>query len=216
MSVFNSHSSAILNADQTVNLYNGKRAGDEWLKAVVENAGATVLCPKIPEQFKDLKDWTRAGATSDDLRDAMVEAEQAAAVEAQEQADKLALLLNSICAFLSRYVVFQMPQQAQVLALWVVHCWVLGAFDYTPYLHVRSPEKQCGKSRLLDCLVLLVLKAPSVEVVLLLLLSVWAFCRFYYFAFYVIEHYVDPSYRFSGLWSFARYLLSRHHDRHSA
>ena len=83
MSVFNSHSSAILNADQTVNLYNGKRAGDEWLKAVVENAGATVLCPKIPEQFKDLNDWTRAGATSDDLRDAMVEAEQAAAVEAQ-------------------------------------------------------------------------------------------------------------------------------------
>jgi len=159
VSVFNSHSSAILNADQTVNLYNGKRAGDEWLKAVVENAGATVLCPKIPEQFKDLKDWTRAGATSDDLRDAMVEAEQAAAVEAQEQADKLALLLNSICAFLSRYVVFQMPQQAQVLALWVVHCWVLGAFDYTPYLHVRNPEKQCGKSRLLDCLVLLVLKA---------------------------------------------------------
>jgi len=142
-----------------VNLYNGKRAGDEWLKAVVENAGATVLCPKIPEQFKDLNDWTRAGATSDDLRDAMVEAEQAAAVEAQEQADKLALLLNSICAFLSRYVVFQMPQQAQVLALWIVHCWVLGAFDYTPYLHVRSPEKQCGKSRLLDCLVLLVLKA---------------------------------------------------------
>jgi hypothetical protein len=27
------------------------------------------------------------------------------------------------------------------------------------------------------------------------------FCRFYYFAFYVIEHYVDPGYRFSGLGS---------------
>ncbi len=43
----------------------------------------------------------------------------------------------------------------------------------------------------------------------LLGIAVWCFCRFYYFAFYVIEHYVDPGYRFSGLWSFARYLLAR-------
>jgi hypothetical protein len=38
---------------------------------------------------------------------------------------------------------------------------------------------------------------------------VWSFCRFYYFAFYVIEHYVDPSYRFSGLLSFALYLIQK-------
>lgn len=44
---------------------------------------------------------------------------------------------------------------------------------------------------------------------ILLAVSVWCFCRFYYFAFYVIQHYVDPTYRFSGLWSFARYLVSR-------
>src|SRR5262249_53585597 len=85
-----------------VNLQNGKRAGDGWLKDVTTHAGATVLCPKIPEQFKDLNDWTRAGATSDDLRDVMVEAKQEAANGAQEQADKLGSLLNSICAFLSR------------------------------------------------------------------------------------------------------------------
>jgi len=35
----------------------------------------------------------------------------------------------------------------------------------------------------------------------LLMISLWCFCRFYYFAFYVIEHYVDPGFRFSGLWS---------------
>lgn len=40
----------------------------------------------------------------------------------------------------------------------------------------------------------------------LLLISVWSFCRAYYFAFYVIEHYVDPGYKFSGLGSFVRYL----------
>ena len=33
---------------------------------------------------------------------------------------------------------------------------VIDAFDYTPYLHVNSPEKRCGKSRLLDCIELLV------------------------------------------------------------
>lgn len=56
---------------------------------------------------------------------------------------------------------------------------------------------------------LLVLHAPNITVVLLLVLSVWGFCRFYYFAFYVIEHYVDPTYRFSGLLSFFRYAIRR-------
>lgn len=56
---------------------------------------------------------------------------------------------------------------------------------------------------------LLVVEQPTWKTVLLLALSVWCFCRFYYFAFYVIERYVDPGYRFAGLWSFARYLLHR-------
>jgi hypothetical protein len=55
--------------------------------------------------------------------------------------------------------------------------------------------------------VLLFLDQPTLKVALLLALAIWCFCRFYYFVFYVIEHYVDPSYRFSGLLSFARYLL---------
>ncbi len=56
---------------------------------------------------------------------------------------------------------------------------------------------------------LLVLEQPTAKVVLLLALAIWCFCRFYYFAFYVLEHYVDPGYRFSGLWSFAVYLLRK-------
>ncbi len=43
----------------------------------------------------------------------------------------------------------------------------------------------------------------------LLAITIWSFCRLYYFAFYVIQHYVDPHYRFAGLWSFAKYLLRR-------
>lgn len=37
---------------------------------------------------------------------------------------------------------------------------------------------------------------------LLLALCVWGFCRAYYFAFYVIERWVDPSFKFSGLGHF--------------
>jgi hypothetical protein len=56
---------------------------------------------------------------------------------------------------------------------------------------------------------LLLLEHPSARVALLLALAVWAFARAYYFAFYVVEHYIDGRYRFSGLWSFSRYLLRR-------
>lgn len=55
--------------------------------------------------------------------------------------------------------------------------------------------------------VLLVLQAHNATVALLHGLAVWAFCRSYYFAFYVIQHYVDSDYRFSGLLSFLRYTL---------
>lgn len=53
--------------------------------------------------------------------------------------------------------------------------------------------------------VLLLLKAPHLSVAVLFILAVWSFCRFYYFAFYVIEHYVDSEYHFAGLLDFARY-----------
>lgn len=56
---------------------------------------------------------------------------------------------------------------------------------------------------------LLLAEHPSLKVALLLALAVWCFARAYYFAFYVIEHYVDGAYRFSGLWSFLLYLVRR-------
>ena len=61
--------------------------------------------------------------------------------------------------------------------------------------------------------ILLVLECPTWRAGLLLAVSVWCFCRSYYFAFYVIEHYVDPGYRFSGLGSFIRYCIGRRRGR---
>src|SRR6266571_7792094 len=60
---------------------------------------------------------------------------------------------------------------------------------------------------------LLLIEHPSLKAAVLLAVAVWCFCRFYYFAFYVIEHYVDSSYRFSGLWSFGRYLVQRRNGK---
>ena len=56
--------------------------------------------------------------------------------------------------------------------------------------------------------VLLLIEAASLKIIFLLLIAIWSFCRFYYFAFYVIQHYVDPGFRFAGLWDFARYILT--------
>jgi len=57
--------------------------------------------------------------------------------------------------------------------------------------------------------ILLFLDSPTWKTAVLLAVAVWSLCRFYYFAFYVIEKYVDSSYKFSGLISFARYLFRR-------
>jgi len=57
--------------------------------------------------------------------------------------------------------------------------------------------------------VLIWLEHPTLKMAALLALVIWCFCRAYYFAFYVIEHYVDPGYKFSGLGSFIAYLFRR-------
>jgi hypothetical protein len=56
---------------------------------------------------------------------------------------------------------------------------------------------------------LLLAEHPSLRTAALLAIAIWSFCRAYYFAFYVIQHYIDDGYRFAGLLSFARYWLGR-------
>ena len=56
---------------------------------------------------------------------------------------------------------------------------------------------------------LILMEAASLKVAVLLAVAVWGFCRSYYFAFYVIQHYADPGYRYSGLGSLLRYIFKR-------
>ena len=79
---------------------------------------------------------------------------------------------------------------------------------------IRSPWLLYSKAGLFVVIgvmasALLLVEHPSFKVAFLLALAIWSFARAYYFAFYVIEHYVDRSYRFAGLWSFAMYLIGR-------
>lgn len=56
---------------------------------------------------------------------------------------------------------------------------------------------------------LLLLEAPSGRMAALLVILVWSSCRFYYFLFYVLEKYVDPSLRYAGLLALFSHLRRR-------
>jgi hypothetical protein len=79
---------------------------------------------------------------------------------------------------------------------------------------IRSPRLLYLKAGLLLAVGLLasgllIAENPSGKVALLLAIAVWGFARAYYFAFYAIEHYIDGSYRFAGLFDFLKYALDR-------
>ena len=67
----------------------------------------------------------------------------------------LARLLDSLVEYLREYVVMA-PAQADAAALWAAHTHALDAAETTPFLNATSPEKRCGKTRLLDTLELVV------------------------------------------------------------
>jgi hypothetical protein len=79
---------------------------------------------------------------------------------------------------------------------------------------IQSPKLLYLKGALFLCLgllasAILLWEHPSVRFAALLAIAIWAFARAYYFAFYVIEHYIDAEYKYAGLLSFLRYLARR-------
>jgi hypothetical protein len=82
-------------------------------------------------------------------------------IRACDLSDKLVVTgsdaLNRVSSFIKQFVSMNDSQLA-ILALWVAHTHALQAAETTPYLSVTSAEKQCGKTRLLEVLSLLVAK----------------------------------------------------------
>ncbi len=67
-----------------------------------------------------------------------------------------ARLLDAASAFVARFVVLPSDAAETAVALFVLHTWALDAAASTPYLAVVSPEKQTGKSRMLEVTALIV------------------------------------------------------------
>ncbi len=60
-------------------------------------------------------------------------------------------LLCRLAAYVRRYVVLT-GEQADLIAIWIIHTYALDAADTTAYLEVVSAEKRSGKTRLLEVL----------------------------------------------------------------
>lgn len=64
-------------------------------------------------------------------------------------------LLDQINRMINKYVAFQSPYHSVVVALWVLHTWVVCGFYVTPRLILDSAEPGSGKTRVLELLALL-------------------------------------------------------------
>jgi hypothetical protein len=84
--------------------------------------------------------------TVDDLADALGEAE----------ARPLAAYLVAVEAFVLRYIAFPSEHEPVAIALWIAHAHLVEQFDTSPILAITSAELRSGKTRVLDCLELLV------------------------------------------------------------
>ena len=60
---------------------------------------------------------------------------------------------------------------------------------------------------------ILLIRSFDIETCALLAIAIWSFCRFYYFAFYVLHEYADPQFKYAGLWDLLFYLLGWKKDR---
>ena len=59
----------------------------------------------------------------------------------------LSAVLDEVVVFVRRYVGLT-PEQADAIALWVAHAWVISEWRITPYLFVTAPDLGCGKTLL--------------------------------------------------------------------
>jgi hypothetical protein len=64
-------------------------------------------------------------------------------------------VLDQVHAFLCEHVAFPSGHAAVATTLWAAHTHLVERFESTPRLALLSPEKQCGKSRVLELLDLL-------------------------------------------------------------
>jgi hypothetical protein len=126
-------------------------AGEKWLRDLCAYAGVTVAKAVVPTPYKDVNEWTKAGASAEDLYAAMWRNEVFHKPLKPEPIE-LGTLLDETMSALKRYITFTSDHQAVLTTLWIAHVHCIDHFDITGYLHITSPAKRCGKTNLLTCL----------------------------------------------------------------
>ena len=70
------------------------------------------------------------------------------------ESDSDATLFNDLCAFVYEHIDHQEPIMYKVVAVWIMHTYLIESFDYSPYLYLYGPIGT-GKSKQGEILVLL-------------------------------------------------------------
>ena len=76
-------------------------------------------------------------------------------VSEEHTGDRRRGVIQKTARFLTDYIILP-PYTPTVIASWVAAAWLSTAWDRFPHLYVFSPEKRCGKTRLLEALDLIV------------------------------------------------------------
>src|SRR5580700_9680832 len=71
-------------------------------------------------------------------------------------------VVDRVSSLVKRLVFLKDPSLYRLLALWIVHTYLVDEFEYTPYLFIHSPERCCGKTCLLSVLDFLVFKSSGI------------------------------------------------------
>ena len=70
-------------------------------------------------------------------------------------------VLDTTHDFLRRFLVMS-DDGLRVLSLWTFHTWAFAASETTPYISIRSPERESGKTRVIEVVSLLAREAEQV------------------------------------------------------
>ena len=73
-------------------------------------------------------------------------------------------VVDRVSAFVKRFVFLKEPSLYRLLALWIIHTYLVDEFEYTGYVFAHSPEPESGKTRLLEVLEVLVENSSGILV----------------------------------------------------
>jgi len=120
----------------------------ERVRASLEGVAVSVQVVE-PAEGKDAADHLNAGRDVDEFEPvASTERVEVSHLPVQDTGE----LLAAVETFVRRFVVLPSTAGYLTAALYVLHTWAFDAAHATPYLVVESPEKQSGKTRLLEVL----------------------------------------------------------------